>query len=229
METYYGMNIASLSTKVMELGEIRRTLEHLRERMKHSYRVWAQNAWLNLMIYRLSTCCGLRGCEFRRLRLDDFVLGGSRPIIRVRKEITKGQTRTRAVPLWWDAGTRDEITEFVQWRRSYLSENAVALIADFDDRWQMKNATEYMDRRKCWRRWKRFVGKALGEDRVSQLGVHAGRHSFCTHALANGRTLAEVRDAAGHSNISITNIYLHALETGSELPDLFPEEDDSCL
>ena len=29
------------------------------------------------------------------------------------------------------------------------------------------------------------------------LTIHHGRHTFISHALAGGRTLAEVRDAAG--------------------------------
>jgi integrase len=35
--------------------------------------------------------------------------------------------------------------------------------------------------------------------------IHHGRHTFISHALAGGRTLAEVRDAAGHANVSITS------------------------
>ena len=41
------------------------------------------------------------------------------------------------------------------------------------------------------------------------LTIHHGRHPFISHALAGGRTLAEVRNAAGHSNVSITSGYLH--------------------
>ena len=41
--------------------------------------------------------------------------------------------------------------------------------------------------------------------------MHHGRHTFISHALAGGRTLAEVRDAAGHSNVTITSTYLHVV------------------
>jgi integrase len=51
----------------------------------------------------------------------------------------------------------------------------------------------------------------LGLVRLETLTIHHGRHTFLSHALAGGRTLAEVRDAAGHSNVSITSAYLHAL------------------
>lgn len=51
--------------------------------------------------------------------------------------------------------------------------------------------------------------KAFGVERVRQLTIHHGRHTFVSHALAGVRTLAEVRDAAGHGNVSITSVYLH--------------------
>jgi integrase/recombinase XerD len=49
----------------------------------------------------------------------------------------------------------------------------------------------------------------LGAERLNFLTIHHSRHTFISHALAGGRTLAEVRDAVGHSNISITSCYLH--------------------
>jgi integrase len=48
-----------------------------------------------------------------------------------------------------------------------------------------------------------------GAARLEVLTIHHGRHTFISHASAGGRTLAEVRDAAGHANVSITNGYLH--------------------
>jgi integrase len=45
--------------------------------------------------------------------------------------------------------------------------------------------------------------------RLQTLTIHHGRHTYISHALAGGRTLAEVRDAAGHCNVSITSGYLH--------------------
>jgi integrase len=49
----------------------------------------------------------------------------------------------------------------------------------------------------------------LGVARLESLTVHHGRHTFISHALAGGRTLAEVRDAVGHANVSIRSGYLH--------------------
>ena len=39
---------------------------------------------------------------------------------------------------------------------------------------------------------------------------------------AGGRTLAEVRDAAGHSNVGTTSVYLHVVvEDGDRVGELF--------
>jgi site-specific recombinase XerD len=53
-------------------------------------------------------------------------------------------------------------------------------------------------------------------ERIGALTIHHGRHTFISHALAGGRTLAEVRDAAGHSNVSATSAYLHVAVDGEE-------------
>src|SRR3954447_17508238 len=58
---------------------------------------------------------------------------------------------------------------------------------------------------------RRFLSacKVLGMARLRTLTIHHGRHTFISHALAGGRTLAEVRDAAGHTNVAVTSAYLH--------------------
>jgi integrase len=57
----------------------------------------------------------------------------------------------------------------------------------------------------------RTACKILGRARLETLTIHHGRHAFISHALAGGRTLAEVRDAVGHANVSITSGYLHVV------------------
>jgi len=42
---------------------------------------------------------------------------------------------------------------------------------------------------------------------------HSFRHAHISHALKNGATLAELRDQAGHANISTTSLYAHADRT----------------
>jgi site-specific recombinase XerD len=55
----------------------------------------------------------------------------------------------------------------------------------------------------------RTTRSVLSAARLETLTIHNGRHTFISHALAGGRTLAEVRDASGHGNVSITSSYLH--------------------
>ena len=70
---------------------------------------------------------------------------------------------------------------------------------------------------------RRFLSacKVLGPARLRTLTIHHGRHTFISHALAGGRTLAEVRDAAGHANISITSTYLHVAVEDDGVGELF--------
>lgn len=67
--------------------------------------------------------------------------------------------------------------------------------------------------------------RMLGTERQQELTIHTGRHSFVSHALAgpNARSLAEVRDAAGHSSLAITSIYTHVAtdDDGDDVGDLF--------
>ena len=41
--------------------------------------------------------------------------------------------------------------------------------------------------------------ESLGLDHIAMLTIHHGRQTFISHALAGHRTLAEVRNAAGHA------------------------------
>jgi integrase len=67
----------------------------------------------------------------------------------------------------------------------------------------------------------RTACKILGKERLATLTIHHGRHTFISHALAGGRTLAEVRDAAGHAKVSITSTYLHVAVDNEAMGDLF--------
>ena len=62
---------------------------------------------------------------------------------------------------------------------------------------------------------------AMLGDRLETLTIHHGRHTFISHALAGHRTLAEVRDAAGHANVSITSAYLHVAVEDDGVGELF--------
>jgi integrase len=218
-----------LPNRVLTIQEVRQVLGDLHERKVSTgrarlYSPGQHHAWINLAIFRLAACCGLRSKEIRNLRLSDLKLNGPKPYINIRAEITKssryGPGRRRAVPLWWDKGTYDDIADYAAFLKSCMAPNPFVIRSIRDDAVQGRP----MPRSRVADRWKTAIS-VLDGDRVKMLSIHCGRHTFCTHALRSGRSLKEVQIAAGHRWVSTTEVYLHALETG-HLPDVFPEEDD---
>jgi integrase len=205
-------------TRLLYRDEVKKVLEHLHAKSRRLDR-----AKLHLAIFRLSCCCGLRCKEIAGLEMRDIRLEGPRPVIDVRKEITKGRDgkrKARRVPLWWDAGTADDLR---MWRDFRLKMGATTGIEPFLCSLRADHLGERLARGKIASHWGRAIA-ALGPERASQLSIHTGRHSFCSHALDAGRSAAEVRDAAGHSSVAITDIYLHALDSGAG--DIFDFDDE---
>ena len=193
------------ATQILDRAEVPLVLATQKAKARKS-----KNGWCNLIVFRLSCCCGLRASELCGLEMGDLMLTGSRPCIRVRKEITKGieaKRKGRIVPLWWDSGTLADLTEWHTMRLGQTTDRHAPFIC----RQRCDVGGEPLTRRKAARRWA-TVMKILGPVRQKQLHIHCGRHSFISHALFAGRSLVEVRDAAGHRSINTTSIYLHLIE-----------------
>ncbi len=174
------------------------------------------NAWRNLIIVRLACCCGLRVSEIAGLELGDIVVEVARPHLRLRRETTKGK-KARMVPLWWDAGTLEDLRTWKAERQKQGAKAADVFVCSVQSHRQGEPLQRHAIRR-------RFLSacKVLGLARLRTLTIHHGRHTFISHALAGGRTLAEVRAAAGHSNVAVTSVYLHVtVEDEAEASDLF--------
>lgn len=162
--------------------------------------------------------------EIAGLRLNDVITGGDRPCIRVRKDNTKGrngQRKARRVPLWWDAGTLEDIRAWIQYRIAHgaqpdwpviYGQRVTPLCGNNSPSAPLTEAS-------IAKRWQTSLLR-LGRERSRQVSIHGGRHSFCSHSLAAGRSLVEVRDSAGHANINTTSIYLHYIERAG-IPDVF--------
>lgn len=60
---------------------------------------------------------------------------------------------------------------------------------------------------KAWHLVRKLAKAATIDKKVSP---HSFRHAHISHALKNGATIAELRDQAGHANISTTSLYAHA-------------------
>ena len=187
------------ATKILTRGELAAVLADLRRKAPRS-----KNTRLNLVIFRLATCCGLRASEIAQLQVADVRVEMPRPHIRIRVGTSKGG-RSRTVPLWWDAGT---LADLVAWRVDRLATGCrptQPFVASFKNGREGRPFSRHTLRKRF-----RTACKILGTERLANLTIHHGRHTFISHALAGGRTLAEVRDAVGHGNVSITSRYLHS-------------------
>ena len=200
-------------TKLLTRSEIAAVLADLKRKSKRSI-----NTQMNLVIFRLATCCGLRVSEISQLQMKHVKLSSQRPHISLPKSITK-RAKARRVPLWWDSGTLADITEWKRFRESQGASGEDLFVIS-----QGANLGKPLSRQKLYYRFKsacKVLDKAQ-PGRTELLTIHHGRHSFCSHALAGGRTLAEVRDAAGHSNISTTSVYAHiAVDDDDVVGDIF--------
>jgi integrase/recombinase XerD len=168
------------------------------------------NGRRNLIILRLAACCGLRVSEIAGLTLADVIVDGRRPHLRLPKAITKGHV-ARVVPLWWDAGT---LADLAAWKAERLQQGARPN-DPFVCSVQAHRNGQPLQRAAIRRRFLSAC-KVLGRERCRALTIHHGRHTFISHALAGGRSLAEVRAAAGHSNVSVTSAYLHIVVDDTE-------------
>ena len=174
------------------------------------------NTRRNLIIVRLACCCGLRVSEIAGLQLADVVVDVGRPHLRLRKETTKGK-KPRCVPLWWDSGT---LADLIAWRAERVAQGAGGM-APFVCSVQSHRSGRMLQRAAIRRRFLSAC-KVLGMARRRTLTIHHGRHTFISHALAGGRTLGEVRAAAGHANVAVTSIYLHVVvDDDDPVGDLF--------
>ncbi len=199
-------------TKILTRRELAAVLADLNRKAPRS-----RSTRLNLVVFRLACCCGLRASEIARLRVADVRVELPRAHLRIRRGAAKGG-RPRMVPLWWDAGT---LADLAGWKRERLHQGAGAEEAFVTSQRPGRAVGMPLSRHTLRKRF-RTACKVLGRERLATLTIHQGRHTFISHALAGDRTLAEVRDAAGHSNVSITSIYLHvAVEDDDVVGNLF--------
>jgi integrase/recombinase XerD len=207
---YIGNAIRVDATKILSRRELATVLADLQRKAPRS-----ANTWLNLILVRLACCCGLRVSEIAGLHISDIRVEPSRPHIRIRRGASKGG-RSRMVPLWWDSGT---LADLAKWKAERLRLGATP-DALFVASLRPGRGTRLLSRHTLRRRF-RTACKVLGRERLETLTIHHGRHTFISHALAGHRTLAEVRDSAGHANVSITSAYLHVAVEDDGVGELF--------
>ncbi|HEX4055487.1 MAG TPA: site-specific integrase [Tepidisphaeraceae bacterium] len=211
MQTYRPQQIDV--TKILSRREFALVLNELKRKAPRS-----KNTRMNLVLFRLACCCGLRASEIAKLQVGDARAELARPHIRIRTGASKGG-RPRIVPLWWDAGTLDDLAAWKIDRVRGGAEHDEPFLASLIPGRAVKRFSRHTLRKRF-----RTACKVLGAARLEGLTIHHGRHTFISHALAGGRTLAEVRDAAGHANVSMTSGYLHVAvdEDEAAVGNLFP-------
>jgi integrase len=187
------------ATKILARREFAAVLNDLKRKAPRS-----KNTRLNLALFRLACCCGLRASEIAELRVGDVRTELARPHIRIRNGASKGG-RSRIVALWWDAGTLADLSAWKTERLRAGAEHEEPFLASLIPGRIVKTFSRHTLRKRF-----RTACRVLGAARLESLTIHHGRHTFISHALAGGRTLAEVHDAAGHANVSITSSYLRA-------------------
>lgn len=98
-------------TKILTKQEIGVVLADLHRKAPRSL-----NTRMNLAIFRLACCCGLRVSEIAGLQLSDIHIAVARPHLVVRLTVAKCG-RGRKVPLWWDDGTLNDIDQWLLTRK----------------------------------------------------------------------------------------------------------------
>ncbi|HWB08631.1 MAG TPA: site-specific integrase [Pirellulales bacterium] len=192
--------------KVLSRDEILTVLADLSRKARRS-----PNTRQNLILFRLATCAGLRASELTGLALDNVRVDSARPHIRVPKAIAKGQ-KARVVPLTLDAATLADLRD---WKALRVSQGAAG-----SDLFLVARTGNRIDRRNARKRFKAAC-RVLGRERVAELTIHHGRHSFVSHALHAGRSVVEVQQAAGHTSLSTTTRYAHLLADDGKIGNLF--------
>jgi integrase len=172
---------------------------------------------MSYAIVRLACCCGLRASEIAGIELRDFHFTKIKPRLHVRGNAGAKLGKDRWVPLWWDAENLHALSEHC-WMRKHVdgASPTSRVVASC-----YAGAKGHPLNRHQVRRRFLVALKVLGRVRASQLTTHSGRHTFVSLALIGGRTLPEVRDAAGHSSIAVTDLYAHIADDSGDLGDVF--------
>ena len=204
-------------SQILSRREIATVLDDLKRKGRRSV-----NSRQNLIIFRLATCCGCRASELAGLKLQDLKLSVEKPYIYISKAIGKG-SKSRKIPAWWDRSTLDDLIAWKAERQAqgasgsdyYICSQAKRSFGKPLTRANVRN--HFISACKVLGPERLIIGRESfskncsksGEFYTKHLTIHCGRHSFCSHALAGGRSLVEVKEAAGHQNVGTSSIYLH--------------------
>jgi site-specific recombinase XerD len=150
----------------------------------------------NRCILALMHRSGLRVSEACGLHLRDIHWSESR--IHVRRAVAKGG---REAVVYFDQPTGALLERWVDVRRKYAARKPHLFTT-------LKGGP--VSRFYCWQMMQRYARRAGIERSVHP---HMLRHTYATELLSEGFNLREVQALLRHSDISVTGIYLHVLDS----------------
>lgn len=182
-----------------------------RAKNKHKEPLWLEQDELNKYIKSIrcprtkamvEMLCytGMRYSELVNITLDDFFSGKAIITGKGNKErqVYFGNTELQSMVYDYILKKRKKIIERTKKETNllFINNNGNKMIAQNFIRTLKDNAKEL--------------------DRGNEMSPHKLRHSFITNALLNGEPISVVRDAVGHSSISVTNNYAHSTKKSIE-------------
>lgn len=176
-----------------------------------------KNSRQNGVIFRLAACCGLRVREIAGLKLADVLVhpDNPRPHIQIPATLGKGG-KARKVPLWWDAKTLQVIS---RWKdRRIATNNGDWFVASING----ATAGKPLSIRNVQARYAQLMKKALGQERGRVvMGIHKGRHFYCSACVYSGIDIIRVKNAMGHANLKTTSLYASLMSDDSAMGNAF--------